>query len=132
MSARVELDGTQGAADTLAKSKNLQDAKGGGVFMRLVAALAATLVALPLTVHSQPEQGRTLAAACGFCHGTDGRSAAGMAPLAGMPKEEMVRKMNEFRTGAMPATVMHQIAKGYTDTQIAAMAEYFAARRAGK
>jgi cytochrome c553 len=27
---------------------------------------------------------------------------------------------------------MHQIAKGYTDSQIAAMAEYFAARRAGK
>ena len=41
----------------------------------------------------------------------------------------MVRKLNEFRSGAKPATVMHQLAKGYSDGQIDAMAGYFAAQK---
>jgi cytochrome c553 len=52
-----------------------------------------------------------------------------MEPLAGMPKSEMVRKLGEFRTGAKPATVMHQLAKGYTEQQIDLVAGYFAAQK---
>lgn len=100
--------------------------------MRLAAALAATLIALPLTAHAQPQDGRMLASACAICHGTDGRSAGGAEPLAGMQKAEMVRKMNEFRSGAKPATIMHQIAKGYSEQQIESMAEFFSAQPARK
>jgi cytochrome c553 len=52
-----------------------------------------------------------------------------MEPLAGMDKSEMVRKLNEFRSGAKPATVMHQLAKGYTEQQIDLIAGYFAAQK---
>jgi sulfide dehydrogenase cytochrome subunit len=34
-----------------------------------------------------------------------------------------------FRSGATPATVMHQISKGYTDQQIQLIAGYFAAQK---
>ena len=71
---------------------------------------------------------RAMAATCAMCHGTNGRTAGGspVASLAGKPKDEMVQAMAQFKSGAKPATVMHQIAKGYTDEEIAAMAAYFA------
>ena len=37
--------------------------------------------------------------------------------------------MRAFRDGQRPATVMHQIAKGYTDPQIDAIAAWFAAQK---
>nr|MBA3590336.1 cytochrome C [Methylibium sp.] len=38
-------------------------------------------------------------------------------------------QMRAFRDGKRPATVMHQIAKGYSDAQITALAAYFAAQK---
>lgn len=37
--------------------------------------------------------------------------------------------MQAFKTGARPATIMHQLAKGYTDEEIAVLAEYFAKQK---
>lgn len=70
---------------------------------------------------------RALAANCAACHGTQGRAAPGspVAGLAGRPRDELVQVMAQFKSGQRPATVMHQIAKGYSDAEIAAMAEYF-------
>ncbi|MFZ9297619.1 MAG: c-type cytochrome [Hylemonella sp.] len=71
---------------------------------------------------------RSLAATCANCHGTDGRTVEGSAvpPLAGMPQDYMVKQMAAFKNGSRPATVMHQLAKGYTDQQVALVAAYFA------
>lgn len=74
---------------------------------------------------------RTLAAACAQCHGTDGHPAAGSdaARLAGMPRDELLRKLREFRAGTRKATVMTQLARGYSDAQLAELADWFAAQR---
>ena len=40
--------------------------------------------------------------------------------------------MGDYKRGTLPATIMHQIAKGYTDDQIRLVAGYFAAQPAGR
>ncbi|CAJ94634.1 Cytochrome c553 [Cupriavidus necator] len=74
---------------------------------------------------------RSQAAACTSCHGPAGRAPAGstIPPLAGRPQAELAAQMQAFKAGTRPATVMHQIAKGYSDDQIAAITAWFAAVR---
>jgi cytochrome c553 len=74
---------------------------------------------------------RSLAATCAACHGTDGHAVAdpAMLRLAGLPKADFMRQMRAFREGAVAATVMTQIAKGYSDEQTSALGDYFAAQR---
>jgi len=54
---------------------------------------------------------------------------AGDASLAGQQRTHLVQQMQDFKTGKRPATIMHQIAKGYTDEQIEALAAYFSRKR---
>jgi cytochrome subunit of sulfide dehydrogenase len=92
----------------------------------ILAALACA--ALPAVAQESPAA-RSLAATCASCHGTDGRSATKeVTALAGLPRERIVASMKAFRDGSRPATVMHQIAKGYSDQQIELMAGYFSRR----
>jgi cytochrome c553 len=74
---------------------------------------------------------RALAASCAACHGTDGHAVEGqaLARLAGRPKEDTLAQLLAFRTGQRPATVMHQITRGYSPAQLEALATYFAAQK---
>ena len=72
---------------------------------------------------------RSLAASCSGCHGTNGAAATGMVTLAGYDKPVMIKAMADFKSGARPATLMHQLSKGYSDAQVEAMASYFAAQK---
>ena len=91
--------------------------------------LACAVLAAPASAQSSPTLGRNLAATCANCHGTDGRARDAMAPLAGMSADKLVGLFNDFKSGRKPATVMHQLSKGYTDDQIRAIAQYFAAQK---
>ena len=92
---------------------------------------ATALVAASGLVQAQidPLQARSLAASCAACHGTDGRAQPGMESLAGANKDDMIKKMLDYKAGRKPATIMHQLSKGYTDEQIVAIAGYFAAQK---
>ena len=72
---------------------------------------------------------KALAATCANCHGTAGRAIEGSAVpgLAGMPAAYFSEQMKAFKSGARQATVMHQLAKGYSEAQIEQLAGYFAA-----
>ena len=74
---------------------------------------------------------RSLAASCGACHGTDGHAVDGeaMVALAGRPREALAAQLRAFRE-SRDVTVMHQIARGYSDAQIDTLAAYFAAQPA--
>lgn len=74
---------------------------------------------------------RSLAASCAQCHGTDGRPAAGsqVPALAGLPENYTMAQMAAFKAATRPATVMTQLAKGYSDTQVQQLAAHFAAQK---
>ena len=90
------------------------------------------LLILPMLVataaQAQTTLGRNLAATCANCHGTNGHAKGEMKPLAGMAAEKLIAMVNDFKNGNQPASIMHQIAKGYTDEQIKLVAAYFAAQ----
>ena len=90
---------------------------------------AFALAALP--AFAQDAQSRNLAAGCAICHGTDGRPVkdSPVIPLAGLPRDHIATQMRAFRDGKRPATVMHQIAKGYSEAQIEQLAAWFASQK---
>jgi cytochrome subunit of sulfide dehydrogenase len=98
----------------------------------VVAAIALAAAGTAAAQGGDPNAGRSLAATCANCHGTNGTSAGGTENLAGQAKADLVRKMQEFRSGAKPGTIMPQLAKGYTEAQIDQVAEYFAAQKVAK
>jgi cytochrome c553 len=102
--------------------------------MKNAIALALSLLCAVTSANAQtqspdPLQVRSWAAGCANCHGTDGRAEPGMISLAGSNKDDLVKKMQDYKTGRVQATVMHQLAKGYSDAQIVAIAGYFAAQK---
>jgi cytochrome c553 len=89
------------------------------------------LSCIAVAAHAQPSGAtpiRSLAATCAACHGTDGRAVQGqaMSGLAGQARERIAAELRAFRDGSRPGTVMPQIAKGYSEAQIDALAAYFA------
>ncbi len=78
---------------------------------------------------SDPNLGRNLAATCANCHGTNGNTEGINVKLAGLDKATVIKNFKEFKSGEKPATLMHQLAKGYTDAQLDAIATYFAAQK---
>ena len=86
------------------------------------------LLCAPALAHDL-DVGRSLAATCANCHGTNGRpKGAVIPPLAGMKAEVMLALLADYRGGARPGTVMPQIVKGYTEEQLRLVAAYFAAQ----
>ncbi len=97
------------------------------------AALACQMVtASPGAMAQDANLARNLAATCANCHGTNGNARGDMKPLAGVPAPTIIAKLADFKSGAQPATVMHQIAKGYSNEQIVLIAGYFAAQQPRK
>ena len=75
-----------------------------------------------------------LADTCNGCHGPDGVSQGPAAPtIAGMNKFYLVESMKAYKMGTnRPSTIMQRIAKGYTDSEIDAIAGYFSAKKFGR
>jgi cytochrome c553 len=69
------------------------------------------------------------AAACSGCHPT-GRFVGSPVPrLIGMAAGQITTAMTEFRSGKRAGTVMDRIAKGFTDGETKAIADWYAAQK---
>lgn len=89
--------------------------------------MGSLLAVAAVAAQAEVTQIKVWAAACANCHGTNGQSQPGMESLAGKDKAELAQKMLDFKAGRKPATIMHQLSKGYTDEQIQQLAAHFAA-----
>jgi sulfide dehydrogenase cytochrome subunit len=69
------------------------------------------------------------AASCSGCHPTSRAVTVAMPRLAGADPAQFLAAMQGFKSGQRPATVMDRIAKGFTDDELRAMAQWFAAQK---
>jgi len=99
----------------------------------LRAAVTTLLVGGACASHAQQDalHLRTLAANCAQCHGTNGRAAPGSAlpSIAGMPRDYLLTQLHAFKAGTRASTIMQQLARGYSDTQLEQLATFFAAQK---
>ncbi|QTQ35282.1 Putative cytochrome c [Aromatoleum petrolei] len=69
---------------------------------------------------------RNLAANCTPCHSADTPEPSAIPRIAGLPAAKILHRLQAFRTGEAPATVMHQIVRGYSDQELALIANHLA------
>ena len=62
------------------------------------------------------------AASCTGCH----VPGAGIGLLHGRPTTDTVAQMEAFRSGARPATLMNRIVRGFSPSEVEALAAWFA------
>jgi cytochrome subunit of sulfide dehydrogenase len=95
--------------------------------LALMACLAMTAtISAPSLAQTAPDNTRYLASNCANCHGTNGATnVPGAFQLAGQKADYIVEQLRAFKDGKKSATIMHQIAKGYSDQQVLALANYF-------
>jgi cytochrome c553 len=69
---------------------------------------------------------QALAASCANCHGTNGQYAISdsIPSLAGRPASWLREQMSAFRHYGRPSTVMQQIVRGYSEEEIALIAQW--------
>ena len=93
-------------------------------------ALATGILAMSAIAQAAPPSPAMLSHACAGCHGTNGGSAGLTMPsLASQSKTAIVDSMKKFKSGERPSTVMGRLAKGYTDAEFEAMAEFFSKQK---
>ncbi len=102
---------------------------------RMITFAAASLVGLAggtpaFAIDAETLKMRSLAATCAQCHGTDGHVIGDeISGLAGQEKSKLLERLTSFRNGTRKATIMHQITRGYSEAQLAALADYFSKQR---
>lgn len=119
------------------------DLSGSGAARRRGYRIATTVVlllpwaaALPALAKSPPVpsdpaslQAATWAASCMACHGAEGRSTTGVTSIpsiGGRPAPELLKRLQAYKNGEEKATVMHQHARGYSDEELARIADQLA------
>jgi cytochrome subunit of sulfide dehydrogenase len=102
------------------------DCVGGGAAMRTAFVFCAILPAAGAATAQDGPSGQAMVQTCYVCHGPEGRSAEAVPMLMRGQKEFVVQQMLDFKADRRPATIMNRVAKGYSDEQIAAIADYLA------
>lgn len=93
----------------------------------LVLVTAMSLMAGPGTAAAAEPIG---ASSCSGCHaGRVAGPSAAVPSLVGRKAVDLVAQMQAFKSGAVSATVMDRIAKGFTDPEIEAIAAWYAGQR---
>jgi len=66
---------------------------------------------------------------CVNCHAEESRGKSAIPNIAGRDKDYLETALRAFKDGSKQATIMHQLAKGYTDEEIAVLADYFSRQK---
>jgi sulfide dehydrogenase cytochrome subunit len=69
------------------------------------------------------------ASSCSGCHPVSRAVETPAGRLVGRNPAEIVAAVQAFRSGQRPATVMDRIAKGFTDAEVKAIADWYGAQK---
>jgi cytochrome c553 len=69
------------------------------------------------------------ASSCSGCHPVSRAVETPAGRLIGRNPAEIVAAVQAFRAGQRPATVMERIAKGFTDDEVKAIADWYGAQK---
>ncbi|HEX6733320.1 MAG TPA: c-type cytochrome [Azonexus sp.] len=98
-------------------------------FVPLLGLVAATALQAADKAPAAPAPFPYFVANCFNCHGTEGRINSAIPAIAGRDREYLAQTLLAFKAGTKQATIMHQLAKGYTDEEIAVLADYFSRQK---
>jgi sulfide dehydrogenase cytochrome subunit len=100
-----------------------------GAKVGLRAVVAAVAGTMALAWPAAAEEGFRVSQTCAGCHGTDGAAPGHTIPIIGGQDATYIAKaMRAYKSGGRGYYVMQIIAAGFDDSQIEAMAGWFAAR----
>lgn len=111
-----------------------ESAGGGARALAIAGAVAAAMGLGPLTAIAQTAGPaptidspsiKLIAATCQSCHGVEGRAQGVGLRLAGQSAAELEKKLLGYRNGALQGTIMQRHAKGYSEAELKALAQYF-------
>lgn len=95
----------------------------------VMAMVLSPLAAMPQTAAPAPTIDspsiKLIAATCQSCHGVEGRAQGVGLRLAGQGAAEIERKLLAYRNGSVQGTIMQRHAKGYSEAELKALAQYF-------
>lgn len=95
------------------------------LFLRLTITFVLAAPTMFAAAYAQ-DAGAHLAMACGSCHGVDGRGGEAISGLAGRDETELLELMRTLRQPADGVTIMPRMLRAYDDTELKALASYFA------
>ena len=87
--------------------------------------LAIALLTAGMSRAAEPPPG---ASSCSGCHPTGANVDTPVPAIRGRNPQDIVAAMQGFRSGERPSTVMGRIAKGFSDDEIRAIADWLAAQ----
>jgi len=141
LSALNSLTSTLGSTNILKKISGQQVHGGGTVFAndsteyQQLSTLLAQLEDPQNCGTGNPTQDDStisavsLAANCSSCHGPEGASSGPATPtISGLESRYLLKVLRDYKNKDRASTVMNRIAKGYSDTQLQSIANYFAAQ----
>ena len=94
--------------------------------------LAAPTAAAPAGGEASPRVAEIIASRCALCHGPEGESASAIYPrLAAQHPDYLKKQLKDFRDGQRKSDTMSDMVKDLKDEDIAALATFFASKKAG-
>ena len=93
---------------------------------RVSVAAAIVLMAIGTASGAEAPAG---AASCSGCHANNPRVDTAIPPLNGKPAADTAAAMVAFKAGQRAGTIMDRIAKGYSDEEIQAIAQWYAGQK---
>jgi sulfide dehydrogenase cytochrome subunit len=97
---------------------------------KLTLAAVAVAALLPATVFAQAApagpSAATIARTCYICHGVDAKGTGPVVRLNDKAAEYLSNALLDFKADRKKGTIMNRIAKGYTEADIKAVAQYIA------